>query len=56
MWRMLEECVLRYAMARNKFKAAYTQELKVNRACGGLIIYQGFMLKVMLDSEKTRFG
>jgi hypothetical protein len=53
---MPEKCVLRHAVVRSRFKAAYTQELKVDRACSGLIIYQGVMPKVVLDFKKIQLG
>jgi hypothetical protein len=39
-------------MARGRFKAVYTWELEVDGAWGRLILYQGVMLKVELESDR----
>ena len=43
-------CVLRHAMARGRFKIERLWDLEVGGARGGLIIYQGVMSKVELES------
>ena len=43
-------CVLRHAVARGRFKMERLWDLEVGGARGGLIIYQGVMLKVKLES------
>ena len=43
-------CVLRHAVARGRFKMELILDLEEGGARGGLIIYQGVMLKVELES------
>jgi hypothetical protein len=50
-WRMPKGCLLRHAMARGRFKTVYTWKLQVDGAWDRLILYQGVMLKVELESN-----
>ena len=43
-------CVLRHAVSRGRFKMERLWHLEVDRARGGLIIYQGVMSKMELES------
>ena len=43
-------CVLRHAVVRSRFKMERLWDLEVGGAWGGLIIYQGVMLNVELES------